>query len=291
MKPLIGQVAQLGMPNFGTMTMDSDGRGQYLVGTGGITYNYRLGNNCMDIVGVHIEPGVSTKYAGPPSGPEDPFGPPQASAYTLYACVGNEALITGGELDGNKGFVIGKISGYGVTLGFDKDITERMNGTERFSIRACGVGLEIEGAKERVMVHNISPEVLEGMGITEEQGKYIVPVKKVLPGFLVGPGIGGGTVGGSGQIMTDGGSQDMEYGLNALCFGDYVAITDIDMTSGRTFCTGAVAICQIVAGDSPSSGDGPCIMTVLASKTGDLLPVIDEKANLVEILGRRGYQL
>lgn len=281
-KPLIGQVSHVGLQNFMTMTMDPDGKGQYRVSTGGITYNFKLGDNCMDIVGAHIEPGVTTVFGG--VGSPGPFGPPEGTAYSQLACVGNEAFILGGPLDGTKGYVIGKISGHGVTLGFDSEVIQKMNGTERFFIRALGVGLAIEGADEKIMIHNIDPSVLEAMNIKEDGGKYYIPVKKILPGHLVGAGVGGGVVAGSGQIMTDDGPINKEYGLDDLCFGDFIAFTDIDMTSGRTFREGAVAVCQIVSGDCLSLGAGPHIMTVAASMDGTVVPVIDENANLANIL-------
>lgn len=283
-KSLVGQVAQLGTQSFSFMTMDPDGRGQYRVGTGGVTYNYRLGDSCMDLVGSHVEPGVSSEYGGPPKASAGPMGSPASFAYNQYACVGNLAVITGGPLDGKQGYVIGKISGYGVTLGFAPEVIDQMQGTEHFHIRAFGVGLQLTDAGDAVMVHNLDPWVLENMGIREQDGIYSVPVKLVVPGHLVGAGVGGSVIASCGQLMTDGGPLDKEYGLDKLCFGDYIAVTDLDMTSGRTFLEGAVSICQVVSSDCVSTGAGPGIMTVMASKTGRIRPVISDKANLANIL-------
>lgn len=283
-KSLVGQVAQLGTQDFSFMAMDPEGKGQYRVGTGGITYNYRLGDSCMDLVGVHVEPGVSSEYGGPAKPAAGPMGSPANFAYNQFACVGNPVTITGGPLDGKKGYVIGKISGFGVTLGFDREVIAQMQGTEHFHIRACGVGLQITAAGDDVMVHNLDPWVLEQMGIEEQDGIYSVPVRAVVPGFLVGPGVGGSVIASSGQLMTEAGALNRQFGLDGLCFGDYIAITDLDMTSGRTFLEGAVSICQIVSSDSLSTGAGPGIMTVLASKTGRIRPVLSEGANLANIL-------
>ena len=41
-----------------------DGYGRIPMATGGIIYNYKIGDSCMGIAGGHIEPGVSLKNAG-----------------------------------------------------------------------------------------------------------------------------------------------------------------------------------------------------------------------------------
>lgn len=289
-KSMIGTVKPVSKQSFGLMVMDPDGQGQYRVGTGGVSYNYKLGDSCRALVGSHVQPGVSTEYGGP-MGPSDPMmGSPYAMVYTQCCCVGNKAVVLGGPLDGKTGYVTGKITSGGVTLGFDDEVIAQMNGTERFAIRACGVGLAIEG-EEDVMVHNIDPELFEKLGITEKDGVYSVPVKKIIPGFLVGAGVGGGVITGSGQLMTDnGGENDTAYGLDKLCVGDFIAITDMDMTSGRTFWEGAVAICLVVSGDCESTGAGPHIMTVLASKTAKIQPVLQETANLANLLDLNGKE-
>lgn len=38
-----------------------DGYGRIPMATGGIIYNYKIGDSCMGIAGDHIEPGVSLK--------------------------------------------------------------------------------------------------------------------------------------------------------------------------------------------------------------------------------------
>lgn len=283
-KPLLGKVKEMGNESFSNMVMDPDGRGQYRVGTGGIHYNYRLGDSCRKLVGTHLQPGVSSVYGGGEPATNPYFGSPAAAAYNQYCCVGNQAAILGGPLDGRTGVVTGKISGFGVTLAFDDEVIAQMNGTERFVIRACGVGLEIEGEPD-VAVHNLDPELLDSLGLEEHGGVYDVKVKKIIPGHLVGAGVGGSVIASCGQLMTDnGGENDTLYGLGELCVGDFVAITDLDMTSGRTFWEGAVAVCLVVSGDCESTGAGPGIMTVLASKTAKLNPVLDADANLANLL-------
>lgn len=283
-KSLIGEVKPMETQSFGFMAMDSEGQGQYRAGTGGISYNVRLGDSCMDVIGEKLQPGISTRYSGAPDPAAGPFGSPAMMAYNIYACVGNEVTIAGGPLAGKKGFVTGKISGFGVTVDFNSDIVQQMHGDEHFYIKAQGVGMQIEGFEETVAVHNTSPLLFEKMGYTLTEGKIHVPVKKIIPGFLIGPGIGGNVLASCCEIMTDHGEGDAAYGLSDLCYGDIIAITDLDTTSGRTFLEGAVSIGMVVSGDSVSLGAGPGVMTLLASKSDWIVPVLSETANLKNYL-------
>lgn len=284
-KSAIGEIKPMGLQEFGMMVMDPEGRGHYRAGTGGITYNVRLGDRCMGFTGEKLQPGISTKYAGAPGPDAGPFGSPENMAYNIYCCLGNEVTVAAGPLAGQKGYVTGKVSGFGVTVDFDRDILEQMHGDERFYIKMCGVGLSIEGAEETVAVHNLSPQLFEKLGLEACPGGFTVPVKKILPGYLVGPGIGGSVIASCAEIMTDHGDCDREFGLEELCFGDLVAVTDLDTTSGRTFLEGAVTIGVIVSGDSLALGDGPGLLTILSSKTGALKPVPRDGANLKNYLG------
>ena len=60
-----------------------DGKGRRCVGTGGITYSHAIGDNCMQVAGDHVEPGVSLRN------PEDG----RNHALETLACVGNPAKI------------------------------------------------------------------------------------------------------------------------------------------------------------------------------------------------------
>ena len=63
-KSLIGEVKPMETQSFGFMAMDSEGQGQYRAGTGGISYNVRLGDSCMDVIGEKLQPGISTSGFG-----------------------------------------------------------------------------------------------------------------------------------------------------------------------------------------------------------------------------------
>ena len=65
----------------------SDGRPWILPATGGITYNFQIGDGCMGLAGDHVEPGVSTKNPDPA----------MDMAYNTLTCVGNQAKVITGE--------------------------------------------------------------------------------------------------------------------------------------------------------------------------------------------------
>lgn len=232
---------------------------------------------------------MSVVYGGGEPATNPFFGSPAMAAFNQYACVGNPVTILGGPLEGKTGVVTGKISGFGLSVAFDDEVIAQMNGTERFVVRACGVGLEIEG-DEDLAVHNLDPKLFDKLGLVEHDGIYDVKVKAVIPGHMVGSGVGGGVTASCAQLMTDGDENDALYGLDKLCVGDFVAITDMDMTSGRTFWEGAVAVCVVVSGDCESAGAGPGIMTVLACKTARINPVVCEDANLAGLLSLNGKE-
>lgn len=268
-KAVIGEIAPSTVQGFGLMAMDPDGKGHYRVQNGGITYNYRLGDSCMGLTGENLQPGISTKGSGAYDG----------MTYGFYCCVGNEVTIAAGPLSGKKGFVTGKVTGAGITVDFDNEIVQQMCGDERFYIKACGVGLAIDG-EENVALHNMDPAFFEKLNVTKEDDTYLVNVKTVLPGYLVGPAIGGSVITNCAEIMSDHGPCDEEFGLNNLCVGDIVAITDLDTTSGRTVYNGAVTIGVIVSGDSITLGGGPGIMTIMSSRATVIKPVLCEEANI-----------
>lgn len=78
-----------------------------------------------------------------------------------------------------------------------------------------------------------------------------------------------------------------EYGLDELRFGDFVAILDADSTYGRHYFGGAVSIGVIAHGDSIIAGHGPGVTGLLSSRDGEIIPTIDAKANLADLLALR----
>ena len=253
-----------------------DGKGRIIPATGGITYNFFIGDSCMGIAGDHIEPGVSTRHSSEL----------ENSAYNTLACVGNPAVIISGEAKGAKGYVTGIHGGIDhVMLAFEASVLEKLNYDDSFLIRSYGQGLDLLDYPE-IVVMNLDPELLDKMGIVENgDGSITVPVTHVVPAELMGSGLGSATMmSGDYDIMTHDPEAVKKYGLASLRFGDIVMIEDHNNINGPDYIKGARTIGVIVHGDSFSSGHGPGVTVLLACKTTKILAKIDPEANIAKYL-------
>lgn len=252
-----------------------DGKGRIPIATGGIVYNYKIGDPCMGIMGDHVEPGVSLKN---PSEKEN-------GALQAFACIGNTAKVITGDAKGDMGFVTGKHGGIDhVMVYFPLETLEKMTCNDQVFIKSWGQGMKLLDYPE-VHVMNIDPELLQKMNIKEENGKLIVPVTHKVPAYLMGSGLGSATMMlGDYDIMTQDKTVNEEQNLNALRFGDVVAIMDHDNTYGPNYHRGAVSIGVICHADSYTSGHGPGVTVIMAAVNGEIEPVIDGNANIANYL-------
>lgn len=249
-----------------------DGKARICVSTGGVTYTHQIGDNCMDLAGDHIEPGVS--MAASDSG--------ENGAVQFLSCVDNEVECLSGPAAGAKGFVTGTHGGVDHTMAyFDKEDLEKMKGNETFFIQGFGQGLKVEECPE-VFFMNLDPDLLEAMELTlDEMGNLLFPVTHIIPAALMGSGLGASTIMmGDYDIMTQDKEINEQLGLNGLRFGDIIAIEDHDCEYGPHFKKGAMSIGVIVHSDSFSSGHGPGVTVIATSKNGKITPVITDQANL-----------
>ena len=116
-----------------------DGWGRIPMATGGITYNYAIGDSCMNIMGDHIEPGVSMKNADER----------ENAAMMAFACIGNQAKVISGEAAGSIGYVTGKHGGIDhVMVYYPRAVLDKMNIDDKILIRAYGQGMKIIGHEE-----------------------------------------------------------------------------------------------------------------------------------------------
>lgn len=252
-----------------------DGKGRICVGTGGITYNYKIGDGCMKIPGDHVEPGVSLKN---PDANEN-------TALQTLACVGNEATILSGDAKGRKGIVTGKHGGVDhVMIYFDEATLELLQVNDRIGIKAYGQGFCLLDHKD-IFVCNIDPELFEKLGIKEEGEILEVPVTTIIPSYLMGAGLGETTMmSGDYDIMTQDHDAVKQFHLDSLRFGDFVYIEDHDTFHGPHYRKNAGSIGIIVHSDSYTSGHGPGVTILMSAHTGLLKPRIDKHANLADIL-------
>ncbi|GAC1660103.1 MAG: DUF4438 domain-containing protein [Candidatus Elarobacter sp.] len=256
----------------------ADGVPRILPSMGGITLNVRVGDGAFAFEGDHIEPAVSVRHR------DDKIN----TAFCTFACIGNAATVTSGDAKGERGVVTGKHGGVEhVMVDFPPAVMERMQIGDAISVRAVGVGLEIESAGD-VKVFNCDPDLFEKLGVERAGERFTVRVARKVPARIMGSGLGRPTVArGDYDIQCFDAAIVHEFGLDKLRLGDLVAIVDADNSFGRIFRTGAVTIAVVSHGMSYVAGHGPGVTTLMTSARGAIEPLVDARANLATILDLR----
>lgn len=255
-----------------------DGQPRIVPGTGGITYNVRVGDRIAGLVGDHVEPSISSRNADPTAN----------AGYNILSCVGNTATMISGEAKGATGIVTGTHGGIEhVMIDFSEADMAKMAVGDKIQVRSWGVGLQIEGFPD-VSCTGLDPDLFARWVTETRDGKLVVPVAKLAPAAIMGSGLGRDNVArGDYDINLFDLEMVERYGLGDLRFGDFVAITDADATYGRHYFGGAVSVGIIVHGDSYLAGHGPGVTGLLTSRGGNILPVLDSTANIADLLGLR----
>lgn len=264
----------------GKHSFDHQGKPFMLPGPGGITYNVKVGDPVFGWEADHVEPGVSTildqskRYEGPNRG------------YNFYACIGNAAKVVSGDAKGATGVVTGHHGGAEhVLVDFPDDVLDKLTLEDKILIKAFGQGLKLLDHPD-VYVYNLDPDLLEKMGVEERGEEIVVPVTAIVPGMLMGSGVGSMSMGtGDYDIMTADSKTVEELGLKGLRFGDIVAITDHDNAFGRCYRKGAVTIGVVIHSDCKLAGHGPGVTTIMTSPSGKIVPKKNPDANIGRILG------
>ena len=260
--------------------VDREGVPFVLPGTGGITYNVKVGDPAFGWVGDHVEPGVSTAASI-----EERSGS-RNQAYNTLACGGNEAVVISGDAKGARGVVTGKHGGIEhVLIDFAQEDLEKMAIEDKVLIKAYGLGLQLVDYPG-ISVRNLDPHVLLKLDLTEEDGRLIVPVAAVIPARLMGSGIGASsTASGDYDITTTDQEEIKALGINELRLGDLVALEDTDNRFGRSYRKGALSVGVVVHSDCLAAGHGPGVTTLFTSIDGSLGFRLDPEANIGRILG------
>ena len=271
-------VGEISHPKASPYTITADGRPVVRPGTGGITYNIRVGDQIANWVADHVEPCVSIKNSD--SGANN--------GLNTLTCIGNEALVIGGEAKEEKGTVTGKHGGIEhILVDFSPEIRDKLNIGDKMLIKAIGVGLELPDFPQ-VTVMNVSPELFEAMEIDCEDESLVIPVTHRIPARIMGSGLGSNhAYRGDYDIQMFDDATVEEYGLDTLRFGDIVAIIDADTTYGRIYKQGAITIGSISHSNCVSAGHGPGVTSLFTSTNGKIIPQIDSGANLAKILNLR----
>ncbi len=254
------------------------------VGFSGINFNVKVGDPAFDwAAGDHVEPGVSIRNADARAN----------GGLLTYACIGNDAVLTeacmegkDAKLKGTPGVVTGKHGGADrVLVYFPKRVIDRLCVGDKIQIRAAGVGLALPDYPD-IRLLNCSPRLLKALNPSEKGGRVRLPVAKVIPGKLMGSGIGAtNSFSGDYDIQSTSPEAVKEYALDKIRLGDLVAISDHDASHGPRWQPGAITVGVVAHGSSQMSGHGPGVNVLMTSPRGLIEPIITRKANIAEILG------
>jgi hypothetical protein len=264
--------------------ISADGKPMVLPGSGGITYNIRVGDLASGWQADHVEPGVSVENKE--NDPRSGQGP--NTAFNVLSCVGNEATVITGDAKGAKGIVTGKHGGIEhVLIDVQPDIMNKLVIGDKFLVKAFGVGLKLPDAPE-VTVMNLDPAFLKAMKPELKRGKLEVPVSHLVPAATMGSGLGANqTYSGDYDIQLFDEKVRKQFELDDLRLGDLVAIIDADHTYGRIYKQGAISVGIVVHTNCVLAGHGPGVTTLFTSTTGKIIPRIDKKANIASIMKLR----
>ena len=253
------------------------GEGKVFPSVGGITYNVKIGDSVFGFEADHVEPGISC-IAG---GFNDRRTANPNLSFNAFSCIGNEATILSGNAKGKKGTVTGHHGGVEhVLIDFPQAVLDKLSYDDKILIRGVGQGLKLIDYPE-ITVTGLDPKLLKKLPIRSAKKSLQVPVVAMVPAELMGSGLGhNDSFKGDYDIQTSDPSVLKKYRLEALRFGDFVAIIDHESTYGWSYKKGAVSIAVVVHGNSFLAGHGPGVQTVMTSREGRIEPVLNPRANL-----------
>lgn len=278
---MISVVGEICSPRraFSPYLVTHDGRALTLPGSGGITYNVRVGDRALGWACDHVEPGVTIRNKDAE----------ENNALATLGCIGNQAFVLGGEGKGSIGTVTGKHGGAEhMMIDFAPDVLEKLAIGDRIQVRSYGRGLTLHDAPH-VKLLNMSVQLLHNLPATiDDLGNVTVPVAGIVPPELMGSGVGSNAERGDYDIQTHDRAVLEEHGLAHLRLGDLVAVRDQDHAFGRGYRRGGMVVGVISHTDCMVAGHGPGLTTLLTANTGHLHPVIDpSRANITTMLGLR----
>jgi hypothetical protein len=279
---VVGEIASPAIRNI--YTISATGKPQILPGTGGVTYNLRVGDAACGWEADHVEPAASVENKE-----NDPrSGQGANTAFNVLSCVGNQATVISGDAKGAKGTVTGKHGGIEhVLVDFPNDVLEKLVPGDRILVKAYGIGLKLTDFSN-IKVLNMDPAFLKAWNPKASGDKLEVPVTHLVPAAIMGSGLGANQVNsGDYDIQLSDEKVVEQYGLGNLRLGDLVAIIDADHSFGRIYRQGAVSVGIVVHTNCITAGHGPGVTTLMTSSEGKIIPQLSPKANVASLLKLR----
>ncbi len=258
----------------------SEGNIVNFFGTGGVSINVSIGDPAFGWAADHIEPGVSLVHADVN----------KSRALNHFSCIGNRAVIVKAAMQdvqpivGKEGFVTGKHGGAErVLVWFDEETLKAVTPDDAVRIETHGFNMVLLDYPD-ILLRNMSPDLLSRLPVKERNGRIVMGVTKILPGLLMGSGLGtGNTLRGDVDIQTTDSVQREAHSLSDIRLGDIVAVTDYDTTYGASMRTGSLTVGLVVHGNSMLSGHGPGVIPLFATRRKDLFELALEPVNLADL--------
>ena len=276
---VIGTVTQPRLSLKNPYIVDPSGQAHILPGTGGITYNVKVGDSAFDFVGDHVEPGVSISYV------ENDRNRLLVGGLNILACVGNEAKVVTGAAIGSNGVVTGKHGGVEhVLIDFSSTVLDKLMIGDKIQVRGVGQGLALKDYAD-IQVMNCDPYLFQKLKIAVQNKQLVAPVTHVIPSSIMGSGIGSRhSFSGDYDIQVTDREIVQKYGLQNLRLGDVIAIRDADCRYGRAFHSGAMSIGIVVHGSCLTSGHGPGVTIIMTTLEKLIVPKIEPGANIADYM-------
>ncbi len=271
---MISVMGEVSHPLVRMPRLDGEGNAYYVPSVGGITYNFSLGDLAFKPYADHVEPDVSIKNKDRS----------ENEALISLASIGNEAIVASGDGKGMKGFVIGKHGGIDhVLVHFPEK--EKLSIGDKVLIKAWGQGLKILDHPE-IGVYNIDPELFDKI-FTENAGKIIAPTTTIVPGFMMGSGIGATNPAATDyDINTRDEHLVEEHGIDKIKIGDLVAIDNHDCRYGvGGYKEGFISVGVVVHSNCITTGHGPGVVVVLTGPKRSIEIIKSENANIKNFMG------
>lgn len=240
--------------------IDAGGAPYVPAGDGGIVLGLRLGDGVFAYTADHAAPGACLIHRDPAAG----------YALAAQACIGNVVTVRSGEAAGQRGVVIGKRGeGSRVIASFGQSVLGRLRPGDQVAV--CSRGQGATDLVPGVAVRNIDPQFLAVLPVSMSASAVSVSVRAVLPGKIVGNGIGRPTPMWDLDLQLTP-STAAGYGAAGLRLGDLVALTDVDARFNAGYRRGWVSIGVVVHGGSPQPGHGPGVTVILTGPAEALTP-------------------